>query len=49
MGRVAIFQSPIKEDYEGFCDGSRAKGSKKVGTQDFGIIEKMAFVGELWS
>lgn len=37
----------IKGNHEGFGDGSRAKGSKRVGTQDFEISEKMAFVGEL--
>lgn len=48
MGRVAISHSPIKEEnYGGFSDGSRAKGSKRAGAQDFGITENMAFIGAL--
>ena len=36
MGRVAIFQSPIKGwNYEGFSDGSRAKDIPKSGDPGF--------------
>lgn len=46
-GEDGNISESIKENYEGSSDGSRAKGSKRVGTQGFGITEKMAFVWEL--
>lgn len=46
MGDGKISES-IQENYEGFSEGRREKDSKRVGTQDFGISEKMAFMGKL--
>lgn len=46
-GEDGNISESIQENYEGFSDGSRAKSSKRVGTQDFGITEKMAFIGKL--